>query len=184
MLVWAVTYCATPTRARTVQLPSGFLVILLPQSPQEMIEREIYARAVATSINLPAMLVAIPIEEMVVRLQPNEGKRTIVCILASGLSGVFYWFYAGQFLDDLLQMMRTRLYPDFHRSALVFAIVSLLVCFLSLEGTHWPQSRNERWYFWGGTGWTLVASSALIFRLLQLKNSKDHESSAGQASPK
>ncbi len=127
---------------------------------------------VAAAVNLPAGVVALPLE-MAVRLTdaPHSPYYDVFRIVEFSLLGVIFWYFAGRFMDDAIAWRalrsgsRWRL-SDCLMAALIAAESTLVLFALRLmPGLFMPSA----WFLLGALGWALLGYSALVFRVLQFR---------------
>jgi hypothetical protein len=127
---------------------------------------------VSTAINLPAFLLALPLELAIFRGDPRrnayyEPFRTI----EFALLGIFFWFSAGRALDDWVAWRQLRSGSRWRLSdclvAALIAIESSLLAVLFAVGFTW--ARAELWYLASSIGWALLGYWAFLFRIMQLR---------------
>jgi hypothetical protein len=128
---------------------------------------------VATAVNLPASIFALPIELAVFRgagfrdSPYYEAFRTV----EFSLLGILFWFYAGRALDDWIAWRQLRSGSRWRLSdCLVAALIAgeaTMLGVLFTVGFKWE--RAELWYLASSISWALVGYWAFLFRVFQFR---------------
>jgi len=127
---------------------------------------------VSTAINLPAFLIALPLELAVFRGDPRsnsyyEAFRTI----EFSLLGIIFWFCAGRAIDDWISWRQLRSGSRWRLIdcliAGLIAVESSMLAVLFAVGFTW--ARAELWYLASSVSWALLGYSAFVFRLVQFR---------------
>ena len=127
---------------------------------------------IATAVNLPALVLAVPLELAIFAGQPVvHPYHELFRLLEFTFLGILFWFVIGRAVDDWIvwRQLRTgsrwRLL-DCVISALIALEASALVVQFSAS-FKWDQA--QLWYLAGAIGWALLGYSAFIFRIAQLR---------------
>lgn len=154
-------YTSTP---RAVRTPAGDVLSLTGTRPRPAV--------VATALNLPAFLLALPLELIVFRGELGnhpyyEDFRTIEFTVL----GVIFWFCAGRAIDDWIVWRQLRSGSRWRMSdCLISAITALEATMLTvLFAVGFKWARTEIWYLASSVLWALLGYSALLFRIAQLR---------------
>lgn len=127
---------------------------------------------IATAVNLPAFVIALPLELAVfgsnARNKPYyEPFRTV----EFSLLGVIFWFFAGRALDDWIAWRQLRSGSRWRLSdcllAALVAIECTMLTVLFAIGFKWE--RAELWYLASSLTWAAVGYWAFIFRVVQFR---------------
>lgn len=122
---------------------------------------------VATAVNLPAGILAAPLEIFLTSSPYREAYR----ILTFSLLGVIFWFAIGRFIDDAIAWRtlrsgsRWRL-SDCLMAGLIAGEATVLLVFFALKPGHGIAGL---WLLAAATGWALLGYAALIFRVAQFR---------------
>jgi hypothetical protein len=127
---------------------------------------------VSTAINLPAFLIALPLELAIFRGDPRstpyyEPFRTV----EFSLLGMFFWFFAGRAIDDWIAWRALRSGSRWRLGDCVIAgliaLESTMLAVLFAIGFKW--ARAELWYLASSVFWALLGYWAFIFRIVQFR---------------
>jgi len=158
LFVTASTYRYYRGPTRMVRLTRSIEIEARPGTPPSMI---------AAAVNLPAGVLALPLELTVF----GSPYREVFRIVAFSVLGVIFWFAAGRFIDDAIAWRalrsgsRWRL-SDCLMAALIAAEATLALFTPALvPGLFLPNT----WFMLGAIGWALLGYSALVFRVVQFR---------------
>lgn len=143
-----------------------------PLGPVRMARPGTRPSIVAAAINLPAGILALPLELAFLRnsqrrLRSFEAFR----VVEFSVLGIVFWFFAGRFLDDLIAWRwlrsgsRWRL-SDCLMAAVIAVEATLVLGVFLLE----PRYSPDVWFLASGLAWALLGYWALIFRIVQFRS--------------
>jgi hypothetical protein len=155
-------YVASPKFIRT---PRGAIFSVSGQHTRPAI--------VSTAVNLPAFIVALPIELIIFRGQGFRSNRYYEPFRAIEFSllGVLFWFYSGRAIDDWLAWRQLRSGSRWRLSdclvGLVIAVEASMLAVLFFIGFKWE--RAEVWYLASSISWAALGYWAFFFRIAQFR---------------
>jgi len=122
---------------------------------------------VATAVNLPAGILAAPLESLLPHSPYHELYRTV----EFSLLGVIFWFSIGRFIDDVIAWRTLRSGSRWRLSdcliaGLIAGEATVLLIFFALEP---GRGISDFWLLASATGWALLGYSALMFRIAQFR---------------
>lgn len=177
LFVTASTYRYYHPPPRLVTSPGGRPLVLGGNRARPMI--------VATAINLPAGIIAIPLELAVLGPE-GEHKPHFEAfrVVEFSLLGMIFWFYAGRYFDDLIAWRNVRSGSRWRLTdCLVAAVIAAETTFLTVVLSFQPHwSVPEFWLFSCTIGWGLLGYSAFIFRVFQLRSYPRRDAPPGRVS--
>ena len=129
----------------------------------------------AEGINLPASAVVTPVEFAM--RQPGALPNMQVRFYGFWLVGLFCWYMAGRFIDDLIRWRRDRKLPRKNAGDLAFALIAAPSA--ALLGIAFNEDSVQSHVLAGwGMIWIAIASAALLFRVVQVvRQRKRHAAS-------
>lgn len=159
LFVMASTYRYYHTIPRMLQLPGGAVLVSHPGTSPA---------TVATATNLPAIILAAPLE--LILNPPQSSYHDLFRIVDFSLLGAVFWFAAGRFLDDVIAWRAVRSgsrwrLSDCLMAALVAAEATAVLAIFALKPGIFPNA----WFLVSGVGWAILGYSAFFFRILQYR---------------
>lgn len=138
---------------------------------------EVEARAgtppsiVATAVNLPAGVLALPIETALGIDSLRSTYYEVFRVAGFSLFGVIFWFAAGRFIDDVIAWQSVRSgsrwrLSDCMMAALIAAEGTLVLIAFTMERS---RGGSDLWLVVAATCWALLGYSALLFRIVQFR---------------
>lgn len=132
----------------------------------------VHPMTVAQAVNLPAAVVALPLEVAIVGTRP----RTIpvlefVRIMEFSLIGMFFWFFMGRFVDDAIEWKQLRSGSRWRLSDCIVAALTAANSTLGVIAFATGQGRGRAglWLLLSSGLWALLGFSALVFRIMQIR---------------
>ena len=113
-------------------------------------------------INLPAAWVALPLAIAVHR----DFAPSLVRILSFAFGGIFVWFFAGRFFDDVISWRRENTLPPFQVTDFIFALLTFPTVVL-VGAAFVFGGRTMILGVTCGMFWFVLSSCALTFRTVQ-----------------
>ena len=151
-------------RPRTILTPRGTFITVSGGRTRPSV--------IATAINLPALVLAVPLELAVFAGQPamhpyHEAFRLVEFISL----GVLFWFVIGRAMDDWIAWRQLRSGSRWRLlDCLIAALIALEASALAVQFSarfKWDQA--QLWYLAGAIGWALMGYAAFVFRIAQLR---------------
>jgi hypothetical protein len=154
-------YAAAP---RFIRTPRGAILSVSGQPTRPAI--------VSTAVNLPAFILALPIELAVFGVDPRRNPSyEPFRMIEFSLLGSMFWFYSGRALDDWLAWRQLRSGARWRLSdclvALIIAVEATMLTVLFIVGFKWD--RTEIWYLTSAVSWTLLGYWGFFFRIAQFR---------------
>jgi hypothetical protein len=126
---------------------------------------------IATAINLPALVLAVPLEVAIFNDQPGNPYHEPFRLLEFTCLGIFFWSIVGRAIDDWIVWRRLRSGSRWRLSdCLIAGLIALEASALSVQfSARFKWGQAEIWYLAGAIGWAILGYSVLIFRIAQLR---------------
>ncbi len=127
---------------------------------------------VAQAINLPAAVVALPLEVAILGTRPRSMPvLEFVRIMEFSVIGIFFWFFMGRFVDDAIAWRQLRSGSRWRLSDCVVAAVTATNSMVGIIAFSMGQGRGRAgiWLLFSSVLWCLLGLSALGFRIMQIR---------------
>lgn len=127
---------------------------------------------VAQAVNLPAAIVALPLEVAVLGTRPRSMPvLEFVRIAEFSFIGTFFWFFMGRFVDDAIEWRQLRSGSRWRLSDCLVAALTLANSTLGLIAFATGQGRGRAgiWLLLSSGLWALLGLCALVFRIMQIR---------------
>lgn len=127
---------------------------------------------VAQAINLPAAVVALPLEVAILGTRPRSMPvLEFVRIMEFSVIGIFFWFFMGRFVDDAIAWKQLRSGSRWRLSDCVVAAVTATNSMVGIIAFSMGQGRGRAgiWLLFSSVLWCLLGLSALGFRIMQIR---------------
>lgn len=127
---------------------------------------------VSTAINLPAFVIALPLELAIFRGDPRSNPYyELFRTIEFSLLGIIFWFCGGRAIDDWIGWRELRSGSRWRLSdclvAGLIAVESTMLAVLFAIGFRW--ARAELWYLASSVAWALLGYWSFIFRIVQFR---------------
>lgn len=148
---------------RLIRSPGGRIVIDPAVRTRPMV--------IAQAVNLPAFVIVLPLEMAMFRSEPIQARFfDAVRVIEFSVIGMFFWFFAGRFIDDAIAWRRLRSgsrwrFSDCIVAGVIAAESTLIYVVFLLE----PKMSPDQWILAGAIGWGVLGYSAFIFRIAQFR---------------
>jgi hypothetical protein len=148
---------------RTIRTPRGIFSLSARQTRPEI---------VATAVNLPAFVFAMPLELAILGEVPRRSAYYEPFRLVEfSVIGILFWFYSGRAIDDWIAWRQLRSGSRWRLSdCLVAALTALEATLLGVVfaiGFKWE--RAELWYLASSVAWAILGYWAFLFRIVQFR---------------
>jgi hypothetical protein len=135
-------------------------------------EYRLHPMMVAQAVNLPAAVVALPLEVAVVGTRPlTMPGLEFVRIAEFSIIGIFFWFFMGRFVDDAIEWRQLRSGSRWRLSDCIVAALTAANSTLGFVAFTVGQNRGRGsiWLLFSSALWALLGFSALTFRIVQIR---------------
>lgn len=164
LLVAASCYRYYRSAPAVVQGPGGALF--------SVGEIRIHPMIIAQAINLPAAVVALPLEVAILGTRPRSMPMLeFVRIMEFSVIGIFFWFFMGRFVDDAVAWRQLRSGSRWRLSDCVVAALTSTNSMVGIIAFSMGQGRGRAgiWLLFSSVLWCLLGLSALGFRIMQIR---------------
>ena len=161
---------------RLIHTPSGPIF--------SMSARETRPAVVATAVNLPASIIALPLELVVFGSDPGRSRYyEPFRVIEFSLVGLIFWFYFGRAVDDWIVWRKLRSGSRWRLSdclmAALIAVEASILCVLFAVFFKWERG-EEIWYLASAVAWTFLGYWAFLFRVVQFRAYPKVKTQAGE----
>jgi hypothetical protein len=132
----------------------------------------IHPMTVAQAVNLPAAIVALPLEVAVVGTRPRTMPvLEFVRIAEFSIIGIFFWFFMGRFVDDAIEWRQLRSGSRWRLSDCIVAALTAANSTLGFVAFTMGQNRGRAgvWLLLSSALWALLGFSDIVFRIVQIR---------------
>jgi len=151
-------------RPRTILTPRGTFISVTGGRTRPTV--------VATAVNLPALVIAVPLELAVFTGQPAmHPYHQPFRLLEFTSLGILFWFIMGRAMDDWIVWRQLRSGSRWRlMDCLIAALIALEASALAVQfSVRLKWDPEQLWYLAGAIGWAILGYSALVFRIAQLR---------------
>jgi hypothetical protein len=151
-------------RPRTILTPRGTFISLSGGRTRPSV--------IATAVNLPALVIAVPLELAIFPGQPGtQPYHEPFRLLEFTCLGILFWFIIGRAMDDWIVWRQLRSGSRWRlMDCIIAALIALEASALAVQfSARFKWDQDQLWYLAGAIGWALLGYSAFVFRIAQLR---------------